>query len=69
MGNALAEVALFGLRGQLALFGMMAGSSTVVASKMTSREIDKKKIIFKCRTLSIGVNTYICSLEATVAMP
>lgn len=40
VGHALAKMALFGLRGQLAFFGMMSRSSTVVASKtMTGEEM------------------------------
>lgn len=38
VGRTLAEMALLGLRGQLTLFGVMAGSSAVVASKMKRRE-------------------------------
>lgn len=37
VGNTLTEMALFGLRGQLTLFCMVARSSTVVASKKKRR--------------------------------
>lgn len=37
VGNTLTEMALFGLRGQLTLFGMMARSSAVVASETKRR--------------------------------